>query len=134
MNIQAKTARKPALALALILALAGCGKPAKEAESTDTVRFSIMSTENAQAAQKSWAPFLADMEKATGLKVEPFFGSNYTALIEAMRFKQTEMGWFTNQSGLEAVRRSGGEIFARTSKPSGPDGYQSVIIVKRAAA
>lgn len=131
MNIHAKTARKPALALALLLALAACGKPAKEAESTDTVRFSIMSTENAQAAQKSWAPFLADMEKATGLKVEPFFGSNYTALIEAMRFKQTEMGWFTNQSGLEAVRRSGGEIFARTSKPSGPDGYQSVIIVKK---
>ena len=93
--------------------------------------FSIASTENVQAQQKSWAPFLADFSKATGLKVQPYFGSNYTALIEAMRFKQTEMGWFTNQSGLEAVRRSGGEVFARTSKPEGPDGYQSVIVVKK---
>ena len=131
MRIQAMQTAKPALVLALLLSLSACGKPAKEAESTDTVRFSIMSTENAQAAQKSWAPFLADMEKATGLKVQPFFGSNYTALIEAMRFKQTEMGWFTNQSGLEAVRRSGGEVFARTTKPNGPDGYQSVVIVKK---
>jgi phosphonate transport system substrate-binding protein len=71
------------------------------------------------------------MEKATGLKVEPFFASNYTALVEAMRFKQTDLGWFTNQSGLEAVRRSNGEVFARSKKPNGPDGYQSVIIVRK---
>jgi phosphonate transport system substrate-binding protein len=122
---------KLAVALGLAAALSACGKTPEDATASNTVRFSIMSTENAQAAQKSWAPFLADMEKATGLKIQPFFGSNYTALIEAMRFKQTEMGWFTNQSGLEAVRRSGGEVFARTTKPSGPDGYQSVVIVKK---
>ena len=114
---------------AFVLMLSACTKP--PAPASDTLRFSIMSTENVSAAQASWAPFLADMEKATGLKVQPYFGSNYTALIEAMRFKQTDMGWFTNQSGLEAVRRSGGQVFARTSKPSGPDGYQSVIVVKK---
>jgi phosphonate transport system substrate-binding protein len=63
--------------------------------------------------------------------VRPSFGSNYTAAIEAMRFKQSDLGWFTNNSGLEAVRRAGGEVFARTSKPSGPDGYQAVIIVRK---
>lgn len=119
------------LGLGLMLALSACAKPPQKAEASTTVRFSIISTENAQAAAASWAPFLADMEKATGLKVRPFFGSNYTALIEAMRFKQTDMGWFSNNSGLEAVRRSGGEIFARTSKPEGPDGYQSVIVVRK---
>jgi phosphonate transport system substrate-binding protein len=41
------------------------------------------------------------------------------------------MGWFTNQSGLEAVRRAGGEVFARTTHPNGHDGYQGVIIVKK---
>jgi phosphonate transport system substrate-binding protein len=118
--------------LALALLLSACSKPAPQAD-INTVRFSIMSTENAVAAQASWAPFLADMERATGLTIKPTFGTTYTTLIEAMRFKQTEMGWFTNQSGLEAVRRSGGEVFARTSKPSGPDGYQSVIVVKKAS-
>ena len=118
--------------LLLLMALSACAKPpAKTAAAPQTVRFSIMSTENSQAAQAAWAPFLADMSKATGLTVQPFFGANYSALIEAMRFKQTELGWFTNQSGLEAVRRSGGAVFARTSKPSGPDGYQSVIIVRK---
>src|SRR3990167_9038546 len=46
-----------------------------------------------------------------------------------MRFRQTDVGWFSNQSGLEAVRRANGEVFARTFDPSGEDGYRSVIIV-----
>lgn len=118
--------------LAATLALAACAKPADKPAPTDTLNFSIMSTEKASTQAAEWAPFLADMEKATGLKVKPFYGSNYSALIEAMRFKQTDMGWFTNQSGLEAVRRSGGEVFARTTKPDGgQDGYQSVIIVAK---
>lgn len=110
------------------MALTGCGK-AEEPATQDTVTFSILSTESAQNMESYWAPVLADMEKQTGLKVKPFFSSNYSALIEAMRFKQTDLGWFSNQSGLEAVRRSNGEVFARTFDPSGTDGYKSVIIV-----
>lgn len=110
------------------LALAACGgKPAAKAQ--DTITFSILSTEKAQNMETYWKPILADMEKATGLKVKPFFSSSYSALIEAMRFKQTDLGWFSNQSGLEAVRRSGGEVFARTFDASGTDGYFSEIIV-----
>lgn len=102
------------------------------AEPQKTLTFSIISTERAATQMEEWSPFLKDMEKATGLEVKPFFGSNYSAMVEAMRFKQTDMGWFTNLSGLEAVRRSGGQVFARTSKPNGGvDGYQSVIIVKK---
>ena len=121
--------RRRILALAAALALAACSRPAEKPAAT--INFSIVSTENAQSQMKEWTPFLADMQKATGLTVKPFYGSNYTAMIEALRFKQTDLGWFTNQSGLEAVRRSGGEVFARTSKPKGPDGYQSVIIVRK---
>ncbi|MBO9557056.1 MAG: phosphate/phosphite/phosphonate ABC transporter substrate-binding protein, partial [Caulobacter sp.] len=91
--------------------------------------FSILSTESAQNMESYWKPILADMEKSTGMKVKPFFSSNYSSLIVAMGAKQTDVGWFSNASGLEAVRRSGGEVFARTFDPSGVDGYKSVIIV-----
>ena len=118
--------------LAVALVLAACDKPAEKPAPSKVVNFSIMSTEKASTQAAEWAPFLADMEKATGLTIKPFFGSNYSSLIEAMRFKQTDVGWFTNQSGLEAVRRSNGEVFARTTKPDGgQDGYQSVIIVSK---
>jgi phosphonate transport system substrate-binding protein len=114
-----------------VLALAACGKPAPKVEAAKTLTFSIVSTEATQTQMQEWGPFLKDMEKSTGLTVKPFFGSNYSALIEAMRFKQSDLGWFTNQSGLEAVRRAGGEVFARTTHPNGHDGYQGVIIVKK---
>jgi phosphonate transport system substrate-binding protein len=119
------------LPLLAVLALAGCAKPAPKAEVDKPLIFSIVSTEATQTQMQEWGPFLKDMEKATGLTVKPFSGSNYSALIEAMRFKQSDVGWFTNQSGLEAVRRAGGEVFARTTHPNGHDGYQGVIIVKK---
>lgn len=121
-----------AAVLSCILALGACGKVSEPAPATPAVvNFSIMSTEGRQTQMNEWTPFLADMEKAIGAPVKPFFGTNYTALIEAMRFKQTDVGWFTNQSGLEAVRRANGEVFARTVKPNGPDGYNAVVIVKK---
>jgi phosphonate transport system substrate-binding protein len=117
------------LALAA-LSLAGCGeKKAAAPVAKDTIVFSILSTESAQNMESYWKPILADMETSTGMKVKPFFSSNYSSLIVAMGAKQTDVGWFSNASGLEAVRRSGGEVFARTFDPSGTDGYKSVIIV-----
>lgn len=121
-------------ACAAVLAVAGCSKPAEKAgdepKKTELV-FSIISTESRQSLQADWEPFLADMQKGIGMPVKAFYGTNYTALIEAMRFKQTDLGWFTNQSGLEAVRRAGGEVFARSVKPNGQDGYQAVIVAKK---
>ncbi len=70
------------------------------------------------------------MKKQTGLTIKPYFASDYTALIEAMRFKQVQLGWFSNLSGLEAVRRGDGEVFAHIHRPdAGVSGYNSVIIV-----
>ncbi|MCW3005126.1 MAG: phosphate/phosphite/phosphonate transporter substrate-binding protein, partial [Conexibacter sp.] len=93
--------------------------------------FSIVSTEATQTQMQEWGPFLKDMQAATGQTVKPFFGSNYSALVEAMKIKQSDLGRFTNQSGLEAESRAGGEVFARTTHPNGHDGYQGVIIVKK---
>ena len=127
--------RRLMIASAALLALssAGCDDPGPAtgtggAKPTE-VTFSVLSTENSTSLQALWAPFLEDMEKQTGLEVRPFFGSNYTALIEAMRAGQVQVGWFSNNSGLQAVRRAEAEVFARTTDPSGTDGYYSILMV-----
>jgi len=122
-------ARRALTGLLAALLLVGCGDGLDRGDAPDEIRFSILSTENSQTSDRYWQPILKDMEKATGLEVKPFYQSNYTALIEAMRFGQTDVGWFSNQSGMEAVRRAGGEVFARTTDPSGVDGYKAVLIV-----
>jgi phosphonate transport system substrate-binding protein len=110
------------------LALAACAPPVA-GPAAGELRFSILSVESQQDLQAHWGPILDDMQAAIGMKVTPFFSTNYTALIEAMRFKQTDVGWFSNESGLEAVRRANGEVFARTTEATGQDGYHSVLIV-----
>jgi phosphonate transport system substrate-binding protein len=117
-----------ALALLAASPLAACDQIGSGSSGKE-INFSILSTENAQTQQELWKPFLDDMTKQTGLRIKPFFASNYTSLIEAMRFNQVQLGWFSNLSGLEAVRRGGGEVFAHSTDPSGVDGYYSVVIV-----
>ncbi|HYE44585.1 MAG TPA: phosphate/phosphite/phosphonate ABC transporter substrate-binding protein [Caulobacter sp.] len=126
--------RRALLGVAAALTLAGlaaCGGGGEKAAKSNEVTFSILSTESAQNMEGYWEPILKDMEKSTGLTVKPFFSSSYGALVEAMRFKQTDVGWFSNRSGLEAVRRSNGEVFARTFDDSGTDGYRSIIVVRK---
>ena len=118
-------------AIAASLALSACGKHAEHVSKgpVTAIKFSVLSTESSQSMLSSWKPILADMSAQTGLKVTPYFTSNYTLLVEAMKAHQIDAGWFSNRSGLEAVRRGGGEVFARTFDPSGTDGYRSVLIV-----
>jgi phosphonate transport system substrate-binding protein len=117
------------LALATLLGACGKSTPGADGGTPGEIRFSVLSTESAQNMQAYWTPILADMQRKTGLKITPYFSSNYTLLIEAMRFRKTDAGWFSNRSGLEAVRRANAEVFARTFDPTGVDGYESVLIV-----
>ena len=117
------------LAVGALLAACGRSQIQDGGGESGTVRFSILPAESARSMSERWTPVIKDMEATTGLKVNPFYATNYTTLIEAMRYKKTDVGWFSNQSGLEAVRRGGGEVFARTTDPSGVDGYYSDLIV-----
>ncbi len=116
-----------ALGLAL---LAGCSKPAPVA-ADKTITFSILSAEDQQSMAKVWQPLLDDMSKATGLTIKAYYANNYASLVEAMRFNQSQVGWFAALSALEATRRANGEVMTRVLT-NGPNGsYQSVLIAKK---
>jgi phosphonate transport system substrate-binding protein len=120
------------LALAGLLGLAGCTpKPAETKSDVKELTFSILSAENQQSMQPLWQPLIDDMSAQLGIKVKPFFASNYTALIEAMRFNQVQVGWFSALPALEAVRRADGEVLGRVVDSGGVDSYESVLIVKK---
>ncbi len=125
---------KAAALAGVALASLGLASCEKKAENTDGVAkeisFSVLSFEKSQKLEAMWGPISADMEKQTGLKVKNFYSSNYTSLIEAMRFNQTQAGFFSSASGLEAVNRGGAEVFAHVTNPDGTDGYKSVVIVR----
>ncbi|KQT65975.1 MULTISPECIES: phosphonate ABC transporter substrate-binding protein [unclassified Aureimonas] len=107
---------------------------ATSAHSAETVNFGIISTESQQNLRNKWEPFIADMEKETGLDIEPFFASDYAGVIEGMRFGKVQMGWFGNKSAMEAVDRAKGEVFAQTVPESGEAGYYGLILAPKDSA
>jgi phosphonate transport system substrate-binding protein len=119
---------------AAALALSACGKPAEKADAgaaPTELTFSILSAENQTSMEPLWAPLLADMSEQIGVKVKPYFATNYTSLVEAMRFKQVQMGWFSASPALQAVNRADAEVLGRVVDAGGDATYKSVLIVKK---
>jgi len=117
-------------AVAALLAVS-CSKPTPAPEASQTITFSVLSAEDQQSMSKVWQPLFDDMHKATGLTIKPFYASNYTSLVEAMRFKQTQAGWFSALPALEAVNRADAEVLGRVIDAGGDATYTSVLIVKK---
>ncbi len=95
------------------------------------INFGIISTESAANLKADWQPVLADMEKQTGYKVKAFFANDYAGIIEAMRFGKVQMAWMGNKSGMEAVDRANGEVFAQMTYADGSPGYWSLLITHK---
>jgi phosphonate transport system substrate-binding protein len=113
------------------LSLAACSqKPAETAQPKEIV-FGILPAENQASMGPIWQPLLEDLSKQVGVKVTARYVTNYAGLIEAMRFKQVQMGWFSALPALDAVQRSDGEVLGRVIDAGGDATYKSVLIVKQ---
>ena len=119
------------MSLAAALALAACGQKPAPTEVPKEIVFSILSAENQASSGPLWQPLLDDMSAQVGVKVKPYFATNYTSLIEAMRFNQVQVGWFSALPSLEAINRADGEVLGRIVNTGGSDTSTSVLIVKK---
>jgi phosphonate transport system substrate-binding protein len=114
-----------ATALIAGAALPVASQPLKE------LNFGIISTESSSNLKTTWTPFLDDMQKQTGLKINAFFAPDYAGIIEAMRFNKVHVAWFGNASAIQAVDRADGEVFVQTVAHDGSAGYWSLLIAHK---
>jgi phosphonate transport system substrate-binding protein len=95
------------------------------------LNFGIINTESSQNLKTLWQPFLHDMEKATGLKINAFFASDYAGIVTAMQYNKVHLAWYGNKAAMEAVDRSDGEVFAQIIHATGAGGYYSHLLVHK---
>jgi phosphonate transport system substrate-binding protein len=101
------------------------------AQDTRQINFGIISTDSSSALKKNWEAFLGDMEKSVGVKIVPFFATDYAGIIEGMRFNKVQVAYYGNKSAMEAVDRAEGEIFAKLIRVDGTEGYNSLLITHK---
>jgi phosphonate transport system substrate-binding protein len=118
-------------ALLAILASFPLGTHSASAQAPKELNFGIISTESSLNLRTVWEPFLADMEKQTGYKINAFFATDYSGIIEGMRFNKVQLAWYGNKSAMVAVDRADGEVFAQTINADGQEGYYSHMIVNK---
>ncbi len=121
--------RSIAAALAAAATFATVG--AASAQEVRELNFGIIATEKAGALKQMWEPFLEDMSKAVGIKVNGFFATDYAGIIEAQRFNKVQIAWYGNRSAMDAVDRAGGEVFAQFVDLDGTPGYYSYVITHK---
>ncbi len=121
--------RSIAAALAAAATFATVG--AASAQEVRELNFGIIATEKAGALKQMWEPFLEDMSKAVGIKVNGFFATDYAGIIEAQRFNKVQIAWYGNRSAMDAVDRAGGEVFAQFVDLDGTPGYYSYLITHK---
>ncbi len=95
------------------------------------LNFGIIATEKAGALKQMWEPFLDDMSKAVGVKVNGFYATDYAGIIEGQRFNKVQIAWYGNKSAIDAVDRANGEVFAQFVDLDGTPGYYSYLITHK---
>jgi len=116
-----------ALLMATVIAV-GAGVQAQEVKE---LNFGIIATEKAGALRQMWEPFLDDMSKAVGVKVNGFYATDYAGIIEAQRFNKVQIAWYGNKSAIDAVDRANGEVFVQFVDLDGTPGYYSYVITHK---
>lgn len=117
---------KPFLAATAIAFAAG-----NTAAQVKELNFGIIATEKAGALRQMWEPFLDDMSKAVGVKVNGFYATDYAGIIEAQRFNKVQIAWYGNKSAIDAVDRANGEVFVQFIDLDGTPGYYSYLITHK---
>jgi phosphonate transport system substrate-binding protein len=115
---------------ALAVATIAFGSSAS-AQELKELNFGIIATEKAGALRQMWEPFLEDMSKSVGMKINGFYATDYAGIIEAQRFNKIQIAWYGNRSAMDAVDRASGEVFAQFVDLDGTPGYYSYLITHK---
>jgi phosphonate transport system substrate-binding protein len=118
----------------LLTALAITASGIAGAADVKELNFGIIATEKAGAMKQMWEPFLDDMTKSVGIKVNGFYATDYAGIIEAQRFNKVHIAWYGNKAAIDAVDRSNGEVFAQFVDLDGTPGYYSYLITHKDSA
>lgn len=96
----------------------------------DTLRIGVLPEEDQAVMEQRYAPFKAHMEEVLGLDVQLFFGTDFSAMVEAMRFGNIEVSKFGPFAYILASERAGAEAIVQGARNRFEPTYKAYIIAR----
>ncbi len=122
---------KGVLAAGVALATITAAQTKVWAAEVKELNWGLLAVESQDNLMKRWGPIIKLIEAKMDIPVNPFFASDYTGVIEAMRFKKVDVVLFGNKSAMTAVDRAGAEVFAQMIEKDGSRGYHSILVTHK---
>ena len=96
----------------------------------DELRVGVLPEEDQAVMEERYEPFVEHFEEVLGMDVELFFGTDFTAMVEAMRFENIEVSKFGPFSYILAADRANAEAIVQGAQERFQPTYSSYIIVR----
>ena len=107
------------------------GKVEASADWPETLRVGVVPSEDESGVSERMEQFTEQLGDALNLDTEVFMGTDYNAVIEAMRTGNIDIAFFGPFAYVLANERSGAEVFAIGGKSEDDITYTSAIIVPK---
>jgi phosphonate transport system substrate-binding protein len=93
-----------------------------------TLTFGIIPAEASLESRERFEPLIDHLEKKLGLKIKPYFGPDYVAVIVGMASQKLDFAYMGPLAYVQAARRGGAVAFARENTIKTGLGYHSLIV------
>ena len=124
-------------ALVVLIALAGATahafQPAAVWDTTDwpnVVRIGVLPEEDIAVMESRYQPLKEHFEAVLGVEVQLFFGTDFSAMIEAMRFGNLEVSKFGPFAYILAAERANAEAIVQGAQRRFEPTYKSFVITR----
>lgn len=94
----------------------------------DVISIGVLPEEDVAVMEDRYHPLREHFEAILGVEVELYFGTDFTAMIEAMRFKHIEASKFGPFAYILAAERAGAEAIVQGAQNRFVPSYKSYII------
>lgn len=96
----------------------------------DALRVGVLPEEDQAVMEQRYQPFKEHFEQVLGMPVELFFGTDFSAMVEAMRFQNIEVSKFGPFAYILASERANAEAIVQGAQDRFAPTYQSYIIAR----
>lgn len=117
--------RSSVIAALMSLSMVSCSRKKGDAE---VIKMGFVPAEATEKVASN-GKVLADLlEKKTGLKFQTYVSSDYTALVEAMRSGQVQIGWLAPFAFVLAEKKADARVLLKSVRHGQPVQYSAVFV------